>query len=501
MIFCLDAGHCLLTPERRCLKSLDPNETQEWTLNNRIANYIKEYLKEYDCETVRVDDITGQTEVSLQQRVNKANNLKATAYISIHHNIGIKGGPGGGIIIFKSPSSSDINADLQKTVYKYTTSLTGLVGNRAEPLQDYEYYVLKNTEMPAILGEFGFMDSATDVPIILSEEYAQGIAKGIVNALVEIFNVPQKTIENNNYKINDNLYIIPCAPKDVSVVLVNELKKNCGENTINAGFFGNYAENGELFTLPVGHLKCDYEATSEITKYYCTQRGFFDNNKFTFDSSKWSFANPFYHNPISTLCIDNNEAKISKQVTVPTSSNYVISGLPIILNGNQVTYEEVQEEGWDSSPVRATWHSMIGLKPNDEKIYIIGWKSTSSNLISSGEAYNEFKNRGFNNLIKLDGGGSFYLNVNNVIEATEENRRINSIIRFIPWVEPVDNNENSYDEDTSQPNDSVIQNPTEDKIPSIEEDNEEIKHKIILLLEKIIEKLQIIVDLIKKLFN
>ena len=28
MLICIDAGHCLSTPGKRCLKSIDPNETR-----------------------------------------------------------------------------------------------------------------------------------------------------------------------------------------------------------------------------------------------------------------------------------------------------------------------------------------------------------------------------------------------------------------------------------------------------------------------------------------
>ena len=35
----IDAGHGLYTEGKRCLKSLDPNETREWQLNERVAIY------------------------------------------------------------------------------------------------------------------------------------------------------------------------------------------------------------------------------------------------------------------------------------------------------------------------------------------------------------------------------------------------------------------------------------------------------------------------------
>ena len=41
-ILALDAGHYLATPGKRCLKSLDPKQTREWILNDRVTRYQQE---------------------------------------------------------------------------------------------------------------------------------------------------------------------------------------------------------------------------------------------------------------------------------------------------------------------------------------------------------------------------------------------------------------------------------------------------------------------------
>ena len=48
MRFVIDAGHGLYTSGKRCMKKLDPNETREWTLNQRIASKVVELLKTPD---------------------------------------------------------------------------------------------------------------------------------------------------------------------------------------------------------------------------------------------------------------------------------------------------------------------------------------------------------------------------------------------------------------------------------------------------------------------
>ena len=150
MLICIDAGHYLGTPGKRCLKSIDPNETREWVLNSRVADKVQERLTVYDCQTMRVDDTTGQKEVTLYQRVQRANKAKADVYLSIHHNAGIRGGPGGGIVVYTCPVCQAKSKDLQRAVYDATVASTGLRGNRSAPLGTAEFYVLNNTTSRAL---------------------------------------------------------------------------------------------------------------------------------------------------------------------------------------------------------------------------------------------------------------------------------------------------------------------------------------------------------------
>lgn len=191
MLICIDAGHYLGTPGKRCLKTIDPGETREWVLNSRVADKVQARLAGYDCQTMRADDPTGQTDVTLESRVLAANRAKADVYLSIHHNAGIKGDSGGGIVVYVCPGVGEDTTTLQRAIYEHTVASTGLRGNRSKPLGVAAFYVLKYTTMPAVLGEFGFMDSTTDTPIILTEKYADKLADGIVAALVEQYKLKE----------------------------------------------------------------------------------------------------------------------------------------------------------------------------------------------------------------------------------------------------------------------------------------------------------------------
>ena len=192
---CIDAGHGLPS-YKKCLKSLDPNQTKEWWLNDRIADKLEVTLREYDCEVLRTDDTTGEQDISLSKRVEKANNYKADVFISIHHNGGILGGSGGGTKVFYCSSKTERKEQAQ-ALYDAVVMQTGLVGNRSSKIANKGYKVIKKTTMPAFLLENGFMDSKTDVPIILSEEHADKTVIGITNFLAEQFELQKKAVESD----------------------------------------------------------------------------------------------------------------------------------------------------------------------------------------------------------------------------------------------------------------------------------------------------------------
>ena len=203
----LDAGHGINTAGKRLLKSLDKAETREWVLNNRVANYVEEFLKEYEgYELMRVDDRTGKRDVPLAERTKKANDWKADIYISIHHNAGINGGSGGGIVVYRYPNSSKMTKAMQKRLYDLLIKHTGLKGNRASPLGEANFHVLRETKMAAVLIENGFMDSRTDVPIILSDTHARKTADGIVGFVVGHFKLKKKPKPKPTAPKNDGFY-------------------------------------------------------------------------------------------------------------------------------------------------------------------------------------------------------------------------------------------------------------------------------------------------------
>lgn len=253
----LNAGHGINTAGKRCLKSLDPNETREWVLNNRICDKIEEKLKAYTgYQLIRLDDTTGKTDVALKTRTNKANSFGADFYLSIHHNAGVGGKSGGGVIAITYKNVGNTTLDYQKALYNAIIAKTGLKGNRDNPLQGQNLHEVRESKMPAVLLECGFMDSSTDVPIILTEDFADKVATACVEVLVEKGKLIKRAITYNVHlssyyfpKYNGTSGSIVTALKSLGVNSAFSYRKKIAKKNGITLYVGTVTQNIKMLTL------------------------------------------------------------------------------------------------------------------------------------------------------------------------------------------------------------------------------------------------------------
>lgn len=132
----IDAGHGLYTSGKRCLKSIDPNQTHEWQLNSRIAGYVVQHLQAAGVQTMRTDDVTARR---IYRCLAGAASQTRLALISSSPSMqmpGIGGGAGGGVVIYTLPNASAATRDWQADTYNQVIALTGLRGNRSPAAGD-----------------------------------------------------------------------------------------------------------------------------------------------------------------------------------------------------------------------------------------------------------------------------------------------------------------------------------------------------------------------------
>ena len=186
------AGHYLGTAGKRLPKELDKNETREWVLNDRVAVAFAEAAAEYEgVELLRTDDPTGKTFIDIPDRVKKANAWGADLYLDLHHNAAGKIFTGGGVEAYSYPGSAE-GKKHRDAIYQAVIAAGGLKGNRATPLQEKKYDTLRLTNMPAVLMEYGYMDSKVDAPIILTEAYSKAVGKATMEAVAVLHGLKKK---------------------------------------------------------------------------------------------------------------------------------------------------------------------------------------------------------------------------------------------------------------------------------------------------------------------
>ncbi len=143
----VDAGHGGWDPG-----AVGVNGLSEKQVNLQVAKALRNCLVEYggaDVIMTRTDD----TYVSLAARVQKANDSWADRFISIHHN-GSVNPAHNGTAVYSAKIGSAASHDLRNKVQKRLLQMTGL---RDLGANTANFYVLRNTRMPAILTEASFI--------------------------------------------------------------------------------------------------------------------------------------------------------------------------------------------------------------------------------------------------------------------------------------------------------------------------------------------------------
>lgn len=186
------AGHYIGTAGKRLPKELDKNETREWVLNDRIADHFAKAAAEYEgVELLRTDDPTGKKFIDIPERTAKANAWGADLYVDMHHNAAGKIFSGGGVVVYCHPNSSK-GKEYQVATYNAIIKAGGLKGNRSDPLLEKKFDSLTMTKMPAILMEYGFMDSKVDAPVILTDAYSKLVAYATMEGIAKVAELKKK---------------------------------------------------------------------------------------------------------------------------------------------------------------------------------------------------------------------------------------------------------------------------------------------------------------------
>ena len=172
----IDAGHGGSDPGAIGVNRL----ILEKTFNLNVANKVNAMMKN-DPNVQIVLTRSGDTYPTLQQRVVMANNAKADMFISIHANA-INSSTVRGIETFYYRTSSKSLADIFHNHLRAANS-----GSPNRGVKQASFYVIKNTTMPAILLEAGFLTNPEEEKLLASDAYQTRVAEAIVKTIDEYF--------------------------------------------------------------------------------------------------------------------------------------------------------------------------------------------------------------------------------------------------------------------------------------------------------------------------
>lgn len=185
----LDAGHGLNTAGKRT-----PDGEREWSFNNKVLLAAAAKLKSYEnVEILRLDDSSGNRDIPLRERTNKANAWGADVLISIHHNAHLgRWGSHGGVETYTQPGSSQASKDIAAMVHPRIVEAMGL---RNRGLKTQNLHMTRESKMPAVLTEGGFMDSLTDILVMRNDAILKAQGEAIAEGLASYYKLKPIKVE------------------------------------------------------------------------------------------------------------------------------------------------------------------------------------------------------------------------------------------------------------------------------------------------------------------
>lgn len=170
------------------------NGLQEKDITLSIARQIRSFLlNEYEGVQIRMSRDNDST-VSLSARTNAANNWNADFYLSIHVNAG--GGTGFESFIYPGVGTPTIT--YQNGIHKEVINETGF-NDRGK--KNANFHVLRETIMPALLTESGFIDTVADANQLKDSIFITKIARGHVQGLERAFSLQKKKSQSPIYRV------------------------------------------------------------------------------------------------------------------------------------------------------------------------------------------------------------------------------------------------------------------------------------------------------------
>lgn len=175
MLVVIDAGHGGSDPG-----AISVTKKREKDFNLAVALKVEKLLKnETDIEFVLTR--SSDTYPKLEDRVKIANDLNADLFVSIHANAGPSSVSGVETYYTRKES-----LEFAKVMHKYLVDASGLTDRK---VRSKSLHVTRETKMPAILLECGYLSNKKDDALLFSDSFQNRVAEGIVKGIKEYLSV------------------------------------------------------------------------------------------------------------------------------------------------------------------------------------------------------------------------------------------------------------------------------------------------------------------------
>lgn len=153
----------------------------EKTVNMQIVQEVEAQLEAMGYQVLLVRE--GDEELSLEERVQTANEARAHIYISIHQNACEEkaSGVNGVEVWYNTGKAEEGSKRLAQLIHSDLVLYTQAKDRGI--VEDESLVVIRETDMPACLVETGFLSNAAERELLVKPEYQQRIAEGIVSGI------------------------------------------------------------------------------------------------------------------------------------------------------------------------------------------------------------------------------------------------------------------------------------------------------------------------------
>ena len=188
-----NAGHGPDTLGKR-----SPDGMKEFEFNLAVVNYMRFEIEKYHDVQILFSHANTR-DIPLNDRTNFANNEKADLYVSIHANAFTDTwSDAKGIETYVYTGFPRDATELAEKVQKHLVKSTG---REDRGVKEANFHELRETNMPAILCECGFMTHREESQLLRSDGYRKTCAIAIVNGIVEQYGLKKKDIPTKLYKV------------------------------------------------------------------------------------------------------------------------------------------------------------------------------------------------------------------------------------------------------------------------------------------------------------